>query len=143
MSRIRVRLSAAASALAFAALLAACSSPAPSGGADPGTGGDAPAAAGDFCAEFEANGGTGATIGPLQTWLVKEDLLPDVQGRVDAMGDITPPADIATEWDIMKTYYVDLLAAVEALPAGGHLSGEGIKAPEEYQVVTDYFFETC
>ena len=102
----------------------------------------APGAAGasGFCTEFEANGGTGATIGPLQSWVTKEDLLPDVQGRLDAMGDIVPPAEISSEWDVMKTYYTDVLAAVEQLPEGGTLMESGGfaelgQAPDEYEAV--------
>lgn len=125
------------------ALLAGCavpSGPAPQATSD----GSADDAAGDFCSEFEANGGTGATIGPLQTWLAKEDLLPDVQSRVDAMGDISGPGEIASEWDTMRTYYTDLLAAVEELPAGGRLTDPSlVQAPDEYQAVTDYYFATC
>jgi hypothetical protein len=115
-------------------------------GCAPGAPG-APSASG-FCAEFEANGGTGASIGPLQSWVTKEDLLPDVQGRIDVMGDIVPPAEIASEWGLMKAYYTDVLAAVEQLPEGGTLmeSGEfaGLgQAPDEYQAVVDYYFAAC
>jgi ABC-type transport system substrate-binding protein len=130
------------------ALLAGCAAPsAPTTGSDTGTdGGDAAAASGDFCTEFESNGGNGSMLGPVQSWLPKEDLLPDVQSRVDAMGDIEPPADIATEWGVLKTYYTDLLTAVEALPDGGTLTGDAAalgQAPDEYQAVTDYYFATC
>jgi len=142
-SRLGVILAAGA---VSTALLAGCSPTTTTAepGTDPGQTADAPAASGDFCSEFEANGGTGATVGPLQTWLVKEDILPDVQGRLDAMGDIEPPAEIADAWTIMKDYYSDLLAATEALPAGGYLTDPSLTgAPDEYQVVVDYYFATC
>lgn len=131
-------------AAATLVVLAGCSAPAAPGGDDESVAPEPSA----FCAEFEANGGTGASIGPVQTWLPKEQLLPDVQSRVDVMADIEPPTEIAAEWAAMKTYYSDLLVAAEGLPEGGTLASVEnfdalAEAPQEYEVVTDYVFASC
>jgi hypothetical protein len=135
---------------AILALLAGCAAPS-TGGTDPGTGtGDdgAPAASGDFCADFETNGGGGATIGPVLTFVPKEDILADAQPRLDAMGDLEPPAEIATEWGVVKQYYADVVAAAEALPDGAGFNESPeypdlAEAPDEYEVVSDYYFDNC
>jgi hypothetical protein len=147
MSRIRA-LTATASVVMAAALLTGCTAPAPSGGAGGDAPSEAPPASGDFCTEFEANGGDGATVGVVLTFAAKEEILADAQPRLDAMGDLEPPDEIAAEWDVMKQYYADVVTAAEALPDGASFNASPeypalAEAPDEYQVVTDYYFATC
>ena len=139
-----------ASALALV-LLSGCSAGSPDAGnegPDSSTTEQTPAASGDFCDTFAANGGTGATIGPVLTFATKEEIVPDVRERLDAMGDLEPPAEIAAEWGLMKQYYTDLLAAAEALPDGANLAGSPeydslAEAPDEYHAVSDYILDAC
>lgn len=139
---------ATASAVALLFALAGCSVPAPAPGGDQGEAGDPPAATSDFCTEFEENGGDGSTVGVVLTFASKEDILADVQPRLDAMGDLTPPDEIATEWTTMKEYYGELAAAAEALPDGAAFNTSPeyqalAEAPDEYEAVVDYYFATC
>jgi hypothetical protein len=108
---------------------------------------DAPAG-GDFCTDYEAAGGTGATVGPLQLWLPKEDLAAEIDGKLSAMGDLEAPAEVAEAWDASRTYYEDLAAAADALPAGGTITdpetyGTSEEMSDTFSQVTDWYFATC
>lgn len=154
-------------ALAVAAALVACSSDDtetadPAGSSDETSSeasapadGDTDAqeapAAGDtdaFCEAYDENGGTGATVGPVQLWLPKEDLAADLSSRLTAMGDLEPPAEVSDAWAASKTYYTDLQATVDALPAGGIIDDPAVYASnpemeESFSTVTDWYFDTC
>lgn len=103
---------------------------------------------GTFCDAFEENGGTGATVGPLQLWLPKEDLAADLTSRLTAMGDLEAPAEVSAAWDASKTYFEDLQTTVDALPAGGIVDDPAVyststEMEETFSTFTDWYFDTC
>ncbi|MBI9115947.1 hypothetical protein [Sanguibacter suaedae] len=155
----RRTLAGPALAVVLAATLVGCSSDgdsgddattAPASAAEPTTEQateDAPAG-GDFCTDFEAAGGSGATVGPLQLWLPKEDLGAEIDGKLGAMGDLEPPAEIVEAWDASRTYYEDISGTVDALPAGGVINdpevyGTSEEMTDTFSQVTDWYFEIC
>ena len=109
----------------------------------------APVTGGDTCAQVEELGATGASWGPVQAWLPKDDLLADVQAKLEPMADdVVPPADAADAWAAQKDYLQTLQAAAEALPAGGRLSDPALIAPGDQVTaaqteLTDWWFATC
>lgn len=134
MNRVRT-VTAAALLLVAAPALAGCAA-----------GGGAETAA--MCSTFEQAGGTLATIGPVSMWVPKEDLLASVTAKLDAMGDSTPPADIADSWDAVKTHYESILEEAEALPAGGTLTGsellqEATTMTEHTTAVAGFISDNC
>jgi hypothetical protein len=101
-----------------------------------------------MCSTFDEAGGTGATIGPVQMWVPKEDLLPAVSEKLDALGDSTPPAEIAEEWDSVKGHYESIQEEAEALPAGGTLMGsellqEATTMTDDMEAVSTYIGDHC
>ena len=151
-------------ALALAATLVACSSEdsgaRPAGSVDETTEvSSAPADegaedtvaaddAGAFCDAYEENGGTGATVGPLQLWLPKEDLAADLTSRLTAMGDLEAPTEVSAAWDASRTYFEDLQTTVDALPAGGVVDDPAVyststEMEETFSTFTDWYFDTC
>ncbi len=103
---------------------------------------------GSFCANFTANGGDGATIGTVQIWLPREQVLTAVQGKLAAMGNIAPPNKIADAWNATKDYYQRLDDAVQGLPEGGSLTDSALiqeltQRREDFTAITDYYFAEC
>jgi len=102
---------------------------------------------GDFCAELDAIGATGASFGTVPLYLEKESLAATLADQLEVLA-VTPPEEIAEAWAGKKDYYERMLAAVEALPAGGTLSdpaisGESAEHDGETDQITDYYFDNC
>jgi len=118
---MRARMLAAGLAAALAVpALAACSS----------SGADA------FCSDIEAAGGSGATMGTLQFWLPKAQLHPQLEQRIAIYESVTPPDDIADDWQAVHDQYVELEAAVAELPADGLIDNELIVSTNELSDAT-------
>ena len=126
-------------ALCAGLTLSGCSSPTPDTSAAPEAG------TSDFCEEFEANGGGGATIAPLQITSPKEDLVASITEQLDAMADLEPPADIAEAWAEQKSYLEGMLETANGLPDGGALGAADTVPtdPGTYQAIVDYYFDNC
>jgi hypothetical protein len=130
---------------------AATASSSPAGGSSSVSGDSSesePVTEGDTCAQVEELGATGASWGPVQAWLPKDDLLADIQGKLEPMADVVPPADAADAWATQKEYLETLQAAAEGLPAGGRLSDPALIAPGDEVTaaqteLTDWWFATC
>ena len=111
--------------------------------------GSEPVTEGDTCAQVEELGATGASWGPVQAWLPKDDLLADIQAKLEPMADdVVPPADAADAWAAQKNYLETLQAAAEGLPAAGRLSDPALIAPGDEVTaaqteLTDWWFATC
>jgi hypothetical protein len=137
------------------ALLGVALSLAGCGGSDGDQGTDKPSdkaaatsgAGGDFCDDLKANGATGASFGPPQIFLPKEDLVDEVSRGLAVMGDLAPPDEIAADWTLRKDYLAKLKAAADKLPDGGTLNDPAM-APDDAtndasSKITDYWFATC
>lgn len=101
-----------------------------------------------MCSTFKEAGGTAATIGPVPMWVTKEDLLPTVSDKLDALGDSTPPTDIAESWGAVKGHYEGIRDEAEALPAGGTLMGsellqEATTMTADLEAVAKYISDHC
>ena len=112
--RARIVAAGLVAALAVPAL-AACSA----GGADA------------FCSDIEAAGGSGVDLGTLQFWLPKAQLQPDLQHRISLFESVTPPDDLADDWQAVHDQYVELEAAVAELPADGLIGNDLIVSTNE------------
>jgi hypothetical protein len=139
-----------AALLGIALTLAGCG-----GGSDDSTDASKPSAkadtttapGGDFCADLKSNRATGASFGPMEIWQPKADLIEQADSGLAAMGDATPPQEIAAEWEVRKDYLTDFKAAAEKLPDGGKFSGGSVAGDESTTAaskkITDYWFDTC
>lgn len=96
-------------------------SSAPSG---PSSTPDAAGSADDaFCAGFDRNGGTLASIGEPPTFYPKEGLVTYAEETLAVLKGLTPPAAIAGEWTAYQQFHTRLLTAARALGAGQRLGG--------------------
>ncbi|GAA3871499.1 hypothetical protein GCM10022381_13240 [Leifsonia kafniensis] len=134
MSRVRIVSAAAIALLAVPALV--------------GCGAESSPEVAAMCSTFEEAGGTAATIGLVQIWVPKEDLLPAVSDKLDALGDSTPPAEVADEWNAVKGHYERIRDEAEALPAGGTLMGsdllqESTTMTDDMEAVAKYISDHC
>lgn len=119
------------------------------GASSPGTPADA---ALTFCREVRANGGTGASFGPIPTFYRKKPLLADVRDKLAAMGTLTPPAEIGKPWALQKRTLRRVEAAAGKLKSDQAL-GElpevdpkdfhGGAIDEAQDTLTDYYFAHC
>lgn len=146
---VRVPVVAALATVALA--LTACSSGGDSGDeAAPGTGVEvAGETAGDdagdgACQAFEAQGGTGATLGPVQLLDSPDAMRADVEGRLAAVEGIEPPDAVAAEWEAAVAYYQGLS---DALGSGGDVSTLASLTTDALEIdfgaLTDWYFESC
>ena len=108
----------------------------------------------DFCRDYRAAGGTGATVGPVQVWAGRDAVLADVGSSLTAMNAVEAPTEVEAQWNTMKSYYERVAAAFEATdpdPAVGideqtlvgELSAEEAALTDDYEAVTSYYFATC
>lgn len=154
----------AASTLVVLAL-AGCASGTPTSSGDPAPSSSASAESGaqndtggasvpDFCGDFEAAGGNGATVGPVQLWTGREPVLADVGERLTAMNAVEAPVEVQAEWNAMKSYYERIAAAFESTNPDaavdseeqalvGQFSAENADLVDDYEAVIDYYFATC
>ncbi len=155
MTLTRVRITSAAraavtTAAAFTLLLTGCST-APSNGEETTT-----TSGGDFCSDYEEAGGSGATVGPVQVWLGRDEVLADVRVRLGAMNAVAPPSEVEAEWNAMKSHYENIEADFEAADPSGPTLTDSEGQPlvgkyadatstvkSDYEAVTDYYFATC
>ena len=100
-----------------------------------------------FCTELKANGATGASFGAIPTFYRKKQLLADVGEKLTAMGDATPPREIAKPWALQKKTLRQIQAAAKKLPDGGMLSdpryGPDATLDRAQDTLTDYWFAHC
>ncbi|SDQ32070.1 hypothetical protein SAMN04488565_2147 [Leucobacter chromiiresistens] len=79
-------------------------------------------AAGSFCDEYDAAGGTLATPGLFQVGMPAETTAADLAERMRVLDAATPPEDIAAPWADLRDLYDEALGLAEAAPAGGVVS---------------------
>lgn len=147
MASRSVRVPVVAALAAAVLALTACSS---SDGSDdapaPDAGVEAPAetAGDDACEAFEAQGGTGATLGPVQLLDSPDAMTADVESRLAAVEGIEPPDAVAAEWEAAVAYYEGLR---DALGSGGDVSTLASLTTEALEIdfgaLTDWYFEAC
>jgi len=138
------RTTLAAAALFAAVTLAGCSAPAAETTTPEA---EAPATSSDFCAEFEAAGGTGASFGGVALFYPKEDLVAGLEEAVTVLA-VTPPEEVAEEWNALKAFYEKALVEANKLDAGEMLGDPALleesgTLTDEVDTLTDYFFDTC
>ena len=102
----------------------------------------------DFCAEYEANSGTLASIGAPPAFYPKEQLVPYAEETLKVMSDLEPPADIASQWATYKDYHQRLLAAAQQLGAGQTLQDpslvtESTELADDYEAIEDWLSANC
>ena len=134
-------------ALFAAVSLAGCATAAPEGPAQVTPEAEAPATSSDFCAEFEAAGGTGASFGGVALFYPKEDLVAGLEDAVTVLA-VTPPDEVSEEWNALKAFYEKALVAANKLDAGQTLGDPALleesgTLTDEVDTLTDYFFDTC
>jgi hypothetical protein len=98
-----------------------------------------------YCSAVEAHGGSGATFGRIPTFYRKAQLLADVEDKLVAMGDTTPPAEIAEPWARQRNALLQVQAAANQLPEGQSLraSPEPAELVEAQDSLTKYWFAHC
>lgn len=148
MASRSVRVPVVAALAAAVLALTACSSS--DGSVDapaPDTGGveaSVEPAGDDACEAFEAQGGTGATLGPVQLLDSPDAMTADVDGRLAAVEGIEPPDAVAAEWEAAVAYYEGLR---DALGSGGDVSTLASLTTEALEIdfgaLTDWYFESC
>lgn len=98
----------------------------------------------DACEAFQAQGGTGATLGPVQLLDSPDAMTADVEGRLAAVEGIEPPDAVAAEWEAAVAYYEGLR---DALGSGGNVSTLASLTTEALEIdfgaLTDWYFESC
>ena len=105
------------------------------------TSGDDPVEA---CEAFEAQGGTGATLGPVQLLDSPDAMQADVEARLAAVEGIEPPDAVAAEWEAAVAYYEGLR---DALGSGGDTATLASLTTEALEIdfgaLSDWYFESC
>lgn len=106
-----------------------------------------------FCRDFRANGGTGASFGGVPLFYRKEPLLKDLRERLDAMGDLRPPSEIAKPWALQEKTLLRIRSAAEQLRNDQTLYDDptlpdprtfhGGDIDEAQDTLTDYYFAHC
>ena len=98
-----------------------------------------------FCSQVEANGGSGASFGPIPTFYRRTQLLADVDDKLHTMGDIVPPTEIAEPWARQKSALLDVKAAAEQLYNGESLRGvpPHPELDQAQDTLTKYWFAHC
>jgi len=131
--------------LVAAVSLAGCAAPATT--SSPEAEPEAPSASSDFCGEFEAAGGTGASFGGVALFYPKEDLIAGLDDALAVLA-VTPPDEVAEPWGALKAHYEKARAEAEKLEAGAMLSDPALleesgTLTDEVDVLTDYYFDNC
>ncbi|GIG20643.1 hypothetical protein Cch01nite_13670 [Cellulomonas chitinilytica] len=103
---------------------------------------------GDFCAAYDEAGGTLATLGPFQVAMPPEETLADLGPRIEVLEAVSPPDDIAAEWQTLHDLYTEAVTIAEQTPDDGVVAGprifeivEELDAPGS--TVLDYLTTTC
>ncbi len=120
------------------------------GDATPGGGAsdDAPAGGGDFCADYEAAGGTLATPGLFQVGMPRDATVADLTARVAVFDGVTPPDEVATQWQTLQGLYSEALAAAEGTAEGSVVADPRVfeivkEISEPASAVRDYLDASC
>lgn len=71
----------------------------------------------DFCTAYADAGGTLATPGTFQVGMPAGQTVTDLSGRIDVLDAVTPPDDIAADWQSLHDLYSEALAIAEEVPA--------------------------
>ena len=124
----------------------AASSAASSAGSSPA--GDEPVLEGDTCAQLREAGATGASFGPVQAALPKQDLIAAIEEKLTPLQQSDPAADVAAEWSTAQAYLEQYLAAAQAAPDGGTVTdatlfNPGPEVSDAQDALTDWWFATC
>ena len=105
------------------------------------------AAGDDFCGQAKAKRATGASFGELQAFLAKQELAKDVDAALGVMQGVTPPEEIADDWNTRKQYLTKVKAAVADLQAGARLDNPELvsdaSASKASKTITDHWFASC
>lgn len=109
---------------------------------------DAPAGGGDFCADYEAAGGTLATPGPFQVGMTREMTVADLAPRVAVFDGVTPPDEIATQWQTLQGLYTEALTTAEGTAEGAVVADPRVfdllkELKEPAADVRDYLDASC
>ena len=152
ISTLRVVLVTATSAF----VLAGCGSDDTTSSAAPSSSGSSSSAAeeaepvveGDTCEQLRAAGATGASFGPVQAALPKDDLIEVIEGKLTPLQQSDPAADVADAWATAQSYLEQYLAAAQAAPAGGTVTDAALFNPgqevsDAQDALTDWWFATC
>jgi len=137
------RTTLSAVALLAAITLAGCSAPAAETTTPEA---EAPATSSDFCSDFEAAGGTGASFA-VALFYPKEDLVAGLEDAVTVLA-VTPPDEVAEDWNALKTFYEKALVEANKLDAGQTLGDPALLEESgtltgSVDTLTDYYFDTC
>jgi hypothetical protein len=103
---------------------------------------------GDTCAQLREAGATGASFGPVQAALPREDLIAAIEGKLTPLQQSDPAADVAAEWSTAQAHLEQYLAAARAAPAGGTVTDAALFNPgqevaDAQEALTDWWFDTC
>ena len=110
--------------------------------------GEEPVLEGDTCAQLREAGATGASFGPVQAALPKEDLIAAIEGKLTPLQQSDPAADVAAEWSTAQGYLEQYLAAAQDAPDGGTVTdatlfNPGPEVTDAQDALTDWWFATC
>ena len=106
-----------------------------------------------FCGQVRANGGTGASFGPVLLTDRKQRLTKDVDAKLAAMGDVRPPTEIVEPWALQKRTLQRVEVAARQLSDDESLGDlpptvnlrdfHGGAIDEAQDELTDYWFAHC
>ncbi|PWW22899.1 hypothetical protein JD79_02062 [Geodermatophilus normandii] len=107
-----------------------------------------PVVEGDTCEQLRAAGATGASFGPVQAALPKDDLVETIQEKLTPLQRSDPAADVADAWATAQAHLEQYLAAAQAAPAGGTVTDAALFNPgqevtDAQDALTDWWFDTC
>jgi hypothetical protein len=128
---------------------AAPSSPASSSSSSGSASDDEPVETeGDTCAQLREAGATGASFGPVQAALPKDQLIETIQEKLTPLQQSDPAADVTDAWTTARTYLEQYLAAAQAAPDGGTVTDAALFNPgqevaDAQDALTDWWFDTC
>jgi hypothetical protein len=103
---------------------------------------------GDFCAAYDAAGGTLATFGLFQVALPAEETVDDLTSRVEILDSVTPPDETAADWQTIHDLYAEALTIAQQTPEGTPVVEPRIfeivdELGEPSSNVRDYLDATC
>ena len=79
-----------------------------------------------FCTGYADAGGTLATPGIFQVAMSPEDTIDDIASRIEALEAVSPPEDIAADWQTLHDLYAEVVTIAEQTPDGGVVAGPRI-----------------
>lgn len=102
----------------------------------------------EFCSDFTLAGGDASTVGPLELSLPKEQLHDKIRVKLEAMGGLEPPDDIARVWAHYEAYFTSAQLALADQSSGAALDDNdviqtGLELYPQSRIVRNFYLTNC